>query len=181
MEVVAVDILGPLPESTAGNIYVLVAADYFTKWVEAFTIPNQVAITVAKKITDQMFCRFSPPEQLHSDQGRQFESDLLKEICDIFQIKKSRTTPYHPQCDGQVERFNRTLLHMLATTPDLIGKIIWQKCAWPITQVYIPLLGSPHTFLCLGVNQDYRLTLCTLQRRVNLQVLKSMRTMYDWD
>ena len=63
-----------------------------------------------------MFCRFSPPEQIHSDQGRQFESDLLKEICDIFQIKKARTTPYHPQCDGQVERFNRTLLHMLATT-----------------------------------------------------------------
>ena len=116
MEVVAVDILGPLPESTAGNVYVLVAADYFTKWVEAFAIPNQEAITVAKKLTDQMFCRFSPPEQLHSDQGRQFESDLLKEICDIFQIKKSRTTPYHPQCDGQVERFNRTLLHMLTTT-----------------------------------------------------------------
>ena len=67
MEVVAVDILGPLPESTAGNVYVLVAADYFTKWVEAFAIPNQEAITVAKKLTDQMFCRISPPEQLRED------------------------------------------------------------------------------------------------------------------
>ena len=102
MKVVAVDILGPLPENTTGNVYDLVAADYFTKWVEAFAIPNQEAITVAKKLTDQMFCRFSPPEQIHSDQGRQFESDLLKEICDIFQIKKSRTTTYHPQCDVQV-------------------------------------------------------------------------------
>ena len=116
MQVVAVDILGPLPESTAGNCYVLVAADYFTKWVETYAIPNQEAVTVAKKLTEQMFCRFSPPDQLHSDQGRQFESKLLQEICKIFHIKKTRTTPYHPQCDGQVERFNRTLLHMLSTT-----------------------------------------------------------------
>ena len=105
-----------LPESTAGNCYVLVAADYFTKWVETYAIPNQEAVTVAKKLTEQMFCRFSPPDQLHSDQGCQFESKLLQEICKIFHIKKTRTTPYHPLCDGQVERFNRTLLNMLSTS-----------------------------------------------------------------
>ena len=56
------------------------------------------------------------PEQLHSNQGRQFESNLMKEICDILKIKKTRTSAYHPQCDGLVERFNRTLLRMLSTT-----------------------------------------------------------------
>ena len=96
MEVVAVDILGPLTESTAGNVYVLVALDFFTKWVEAFAIPNQEAITVAKKLTDQMFCRFSPPEQIHSDQGRQFKSDLLKEICDIFSNQKNKNYTLSP-------------------------------------------------------------------------------------
>ena len=116
MQVVGVDIMGPLPESEAGNSYVLVASDYFTKWVEVYAIPNQEAVTVAKKLTDEMFCRFSPPEQLHSDQGRQFESELMKEICKLLNIRKTRTTPYHPQCDGLVERFNRTLLNMLATT-----------------------------------------------------------------
>ena len=116
MQVVSVDILGPLPESEAGNSYVLVAGDHFTKWMEAYAIPNQEAITVARKLTDEMFCRFSPPEQLHSDQGRQFESDLIKHICKILNVHKTRTSPYHPQCDGLVERFNRTLLHMLATT-----------------------------------------------------------------
>ena len=116
MQVVGVDIMGPLPESEQGNVYVLVAADYFTKWVEVYAIPNQEAITVAKKLTDEMFCRFSPPEQLHSDQGRQFESELMKEICKLLNIRKTQTTPYHPQCDGLVERFNRTLLDMLATT-----------------------------------------------------------------
>lgn len=116
MQVVAVDILGPLPESTAGNSYILVVGDYFTKWLEAYAIPNQEAITVAKKLVDQMFCRFSPPEQLHSDQGKQFESKLIQEVCNLLRIKKTRTSPYHPQCDGLVERSNRTLLNMLATT-----------------------------------------------------------------
>ena len=63
-----------------------------------------------------MFCRFSPPEQLHSDQGKQFESAVLQEVCEILGMRKSRTSPYHPQCDGLVERYNRTLLDMLATT-----------------------------------------------------------------
>ena len=116
MQVVAVDILGPLPESESGNSYILVAGDYFTKWMEAYPIPKQEAIAIAKVLVDEMFCRFSPPEQLHSDQGRQFESSIMKEVCEILGIRKSRTSPYHPQCDGLVERFNRTLLSMLATT-----------------------------------------------------------------
>ena len=87
MQIVAVDILGPLPESEAGNSCILVAGDYFTKWMEAYIILNQETTTIAKKLVDEMFCRFSPPEQLHSDQGRQFESTLMKEICDILKIK----------------------------------------------------------------------------------------------
>ena len=66
--------MGPLPETESGSKYVLVAVDYFTRWVEAYEIPNQEATTVARKLVDEMFSRFSPPEQLHSDQGRQFES-----------------------------------------------------------------------------------------------------------
>ena len=116
MQVVAVDILGPLPESESENSFVLVAGDYFTKWMEAYPIHNQEAETVARKLVDEMSCRFSPPEQLHSDQGRQFESGLIKEICNILRIKKTRTSLYHTQCDGLVEQFNRTLLDMLATT-----------------------------------------------------------------
>jgi len=83
--------------------------------MEVYAIPNQKAIIVAQKLVDQLFCRFSPPEQLHSDQGKQFESALLHEVCNILGMKKSRTSPYHPQCDGLVECYNRTLLDMLAT------------------------------------------------------------------
>lgn len=66
---------------------------------------NQEAATIAQKLLDEMFCRFSPPEQLHSDQGRQFEAGLITELCQMLHIEKTRTTPYHPQSDGQIERF----------------------------------------------------------------------------
>ena len=116
MQTVAVDIVGPLPVSPSGNRYVLVALDYFTKWAEAYPIPNQEAGTICPKWVNEMFLRFGLPEQLHSDQGRQFESTLLTEVCKCLGVRKSRTTPYHPQSDGLVERFNRTLLGILATT-----------------------------------------------------------------
>ena len=118
MQMVSADILGPFPESESGNSYILVATDYFTCWAEAYPIPDQEALTVAKKLTDEMFLRFSPPEQLHCDQGHQFESRLLAEVCKLLHIQKSRTTAYHPQSDGLAERWNRTLLGMLSTCVD---------------------------------------------------------------
>ena len=86
MQMVATDILGPLPEFSSGNSYILVAADYFIRWVEAYPILSQEAVVVARKLVNEMFCRFSPPEQLHSDQGRQFESQLLAEVCKLLGI-----------------------------------------------------------------------------------------------
>ena len=117
-QMVAADIMGPLPESEAGNSYLLVVGDYFTHWMEAFPIPNQEAITFARILVDRYFCRFGIPEQLHSDQGKQFESALFQEVCKILRIEKTRTTPYHPQSDGLVERYNRTLKTMLTTCTD---------------------------------------------------------------
>jgi len=73
LQIVAADIMGPLPTSKNGNRYILVVSDYFTKWVEAYAIPNQEATTVAHQLIN-MFCHFSLPEQLHSDMGAQFES-----------------------------------------------------------------------------------------------------------
>ena len=72
LQLVAMDIVGPFPESPDSNTYVLVVADYFTRWTEAYALPNQEASTVARKLVDEFFLRFSPPEQLHSDQGPKF-------------------------------------------------------------------------------------------------------------
>ena len=111
---VAMDILGPLPETEKGNKYILVIGDYFTKWKEAYPLPNMEAMTVARHLVSEFMCRFGVPEQLHSDQGRNFESGVIKGICELLQVRKTRTTPYHPQSDGMVERFNRTLLNLLS-------------------------------------------------------------------
>jgi transposase InsO family protein len=72
------------------------------------------ARTVAKIIVEEFIARCGVPYSIHSDQGRQFESLLFQEMCSLLQIEKTHTTPYHPQSDGMVERFNRTLLKMMS-------------------------------------------------------------------
>lgn len=113
MERVAVDILGPLPLSSSGNRYALVMSDCFTKWTECVAIPNQEAKTVAQAFVNNFVCRFGAPLQLHSDQGKCFESKLFNEVCSLLDIEKTRTTSMRPQANGTVERFNRTLASML--------------------------------------------------------------------
>ena len=108
------DILGPLPLTVRGNRYVLVVGDYFTKWMEAYPVPNTEAGTVANVFVHHFVSRFGVPDVLHTDQGRNFESTLMKEVCQLLGIVKTRTTPYHPQSDGLVERFNLTLLNLLS-------------------------------------------------------------------
>ena len=118
MERIAMDILGELPLTSKGNKYILVVSDYFTKWVEAFAMPNMEARTVAEFVVQEVVTRFGVPYTIHSDQGRQFEDKVFTEMCKLLHVKKTRTTPYHPQSDGMVERYNKTLLSMLRTLVD---------------------------------------------------------------
>ena len=113
-ERIAVDITGPLSKSDRGNKYILVISDYFTKWTEAYAIPNQEAVTIARVLTEEFISRYGVPMEIHSDQGRNFESSLFKEVLSILGLDKTRTTPLRPQSDGMVERFNRTLKNMLS-------------------------------------------------------------------
>ncbi|UYV71663.1 K02A2.6-like, partial [Cordylochernes scorpioides] len=113
-ERIAIDVAGPLPVTEDGNKYLLVAMDYFTKWPEVYAIPNQKAATVARVLVDNLICRFGVPLELHSDQGRNFESEIFRELCQVLGIWKTRTTPLHPQSDGMVERFNKTMVEHLS-------------------------------------------------------------------
>ncbi|XP_063868206.1 uncharacterized protein LOC135104608 [Scylla paramamosain] len=114
MERVAVDIAGLLPLTPRGNWYICVVMDYFTKWPEAYALPNHEAETVAGVLVNEFFTRFGVPAELHSDQGRKFESQMFRECCELLGTRKIQTTPLHPQSDGMVERFNRTLAQQLA-------------------------------------------------------------------
>ena len=114
MERVAVDIVGPLPRTDNGIIYILSAIDYFTKWPEAYALPDQESETVAGALLGGIFSRFGVPDTLHSDQGRNFESRVFAAMCSRLGIQKTRTTPLRPQSDGLVERLHRTLGQQLA-------------------------------------------------------------------
>ena len=109
LERIAIDIMGPLPLTRNGNEYIMVLQDYFTKWSEAYALPNHRAITVADKLVTEFICKFGCPHQIHTDQGREFESNLFHAICDKLGIDKTRTCPYRPQSAGMVERNNRTI------------------------------------------------------------------------
>ena len=113
MERVHIDILGPLQLSRSGNKYILMMVDQFTKWVECVPLQTQTAEVVAKACVTHFFSRFGAPLQLHTDQGKNFDSKLFKEICALMEITKTRTTAYRPCSNGQVERYNRTLLQMI--------------------------------------------------------------------
>jgi hypothetical protein len=112
LDLVTADIIGPLVRTHAGNKYILVVVDHFSKLVDLFAMPDAVARTVAEKLV-KFICVYGVPERILTDQGKNFQSALLYwlwELLDVFQL---RTTPYHPECDGQTERFNRTLEGML--------------------------------------------------------------------
>ncbi|XP_034560089.1 uncharacterized protein LOC117827597 [Notolabrus celidotus] len=114
MDLVCIDFLSMEPDSK-GISNVLVVTDHFTRYAQAFPTRNQTALTVAKILVEKYFIHYGLPTRIHSDQGRDFESRLIKELLKLLGIRKSRTTPYHPQGDPQPERFNRTLLSMLGT------------------------------------------------------------------
>ena len=82
--------------------------------MEAYPIPDQQAETVASKLVEEFVCRFGVPNELHSDQGRNFESAVFQEMCRILGIHKTRTTPYNPKSDGLVERYNRTIVNAVS-------------------------------------------------------------------
>ena len=108
-----IDILGPLPETKNKTKYLLVIGDYFTRWMEALPLPNQKAEVVAKTLVHEFISNFGVPLEIHTDQGKNFESVLFREVCRLLEIKKTRTTPYHLASNGLVERFNRTLAKMI--------------------------------------------------------------------
>ena len=107
------DIMGPLPTSNRGNKYVLVVTDHFTRWVEIFAVPDQTAVTCAEIILNDVIARFGCPHDMHSDQGRNYISQIFVDLCRMLEIRKTRSSPYNPRCNGQAERFNRTLIKMI--------------------------------------------------------------------
>ena len=115
----------PADSKSGKDVNVLIIMDHFTRYAQAHITSSQKAPIVAKTLWDKFFVHYGFPEKILSDQGRNFESQLISELCELTQVKKLRTTPYRPEGNGSCERFNRTLISMLGTLPDDF------KSKWP--------------------------------------------------
>ena len=111
-QIVGVDIID-FPPTKQGNRHVLVFQDYFSKWPMVYPIPDQKSWRIAKILCEDIIPMFGVPEALLSDRGANLVSHLMMDLCQLLGVKKLNTTAYHPQCNGMVERLNRTLKTML--------------------------------------------------------------------
>jgi transposase InsO family protein len=109
-----VDLCGPFPLSRNGNLYAVIFMDRFSRFPEAFGIPDKKAETVAKVLVEQIVCRYGCPRTLLSDRGGEFLSVLSSETYKLMNIKKLNTSGYRPQTNGMVEKFNHTLAQSIS-------------------------------------------------------------------
>ena len=142
LELLCIDFLTIEVQGQKQNI--LVVMDHFTKYAQAFLTKDQTAKTVARTLWNDFFLVFGFPSRIHSDQGRDFESKLLREVCNIAGISKTRTTPYHP-AGNPVERFNRTLIGMLRTLEE-DQKKDWRKHLKTVLHAYNAIIHESTGF-----------------------------------
>ncbi|KAJ8332253.1 hypothetical protein SKAU_G00427360 [Synaphobranchus kaupii] len=134
LELVCVDFWSA-EDNNNKSVDVLVITDHFTKLAHAFPCQDQTAKKVARKLWDNFFCVYGFPQRLHSDQGANFQSELMAELLELAGVGKSRTSPYHPMGNGGTERFNRTLGSMLRSLP-LRSKHKWPQMIQTMTFAY---------------------------------------------
>src|SRR5215208_3096728 len=125
-EKIGIDIVGPLPKTARKNRYIVIAMDYLTKWPEARAIPDMTAKSVASFFYEDIVCRYGCPKEIVSDNGSAFISKMVESLLENHQVKHRLISPYHPQSNGLVERFNRTLCKALAKYVQLLEQD-WDK------------------------------------------------------
>ncbi|CAF1509411.1 unnamed protein product [Rotaria sordida] len=117
-QLIGIDYTGPFPTTPQRNKYVLAITDYFTKWVIAIPLPNQTARTTAEALYEHYICIYGVPMRILSDQGSHFNNELMVAFTQLLGCHHIKSTPYHPQTNGAIERFNATFERQLAKVTD---------------------------------------------------------------
>ena len=132
---------------------VLVIVDHFTRYIQAFVMNNHTAHTTARVLYNNFFSIFGFPQKLMSDQGTEFTGDVIAVMCKLLEIEKIRTTPYHLQTNGSVERVHQTLQRMIGKL-DLEKRRKWPEHIGSVLIAYnatwSQVTGTPCTSLCSG-------------------------------
>ena len=115
MELVHMDYLTIEHGKTGKDVNILIITDHYSRFAQAIKTTNQTAFTTAQAAYNHFFSKYGFPEKIVTDQGTNFESDLFQKLCKVADITKLRTTSYHPQGNGNSERFNSTLINMIRT------------------------------------------------------------------
>ena len=149
-QLVAMDFVGPLPETESGNKHMLVITDAFSKYAEVIPLPNQTAAVTADALVWKYFCKHGVPSILHSDQGKNFESAIIQQLCERLNIKKTRTSGYHPAGNGGVERYNKTLIERISFLLEQDDQTDWEE--W-IPQALFDYHCTPHSSTGLTPSQ----------------------------
>ena len=153
-QILGIDIM-ELPKTTAGNKYVIVLQDFLTKWPMVYAAPDQKAQRIARLLAEELVPFCGVPEGVLSDRGTNLLSHLVQDVCRLLGIKKLNTTAYHPQCDGMVERLNRTLKAMLRKHASQFGTQ-WDTylpgVLWAYRNTIHEATGEKPSFLLFGID-----------------------------
>lgn len=117
-QLIGIDYSGPFPPTPQGNRYVLAITDYFTKWIIAIPLSNQTAQTTAEALYEHYICIYGVPMRILSDQGSHFNNELMTAFTTILGCHHIKSTAYHPQTNGAIERFNSTFERQIAKLTD---------------------------------------------------------------
>ena len=134
MESICIDFLS-FERSKGGHGNILVITDHFTYYAQAFSMRNQLAETTAEILFENVIVHYRFPALIHRDQGKNFENNLIKELCSLAEIEKSWTTPHHSMGNGMIKRFNQTLLNLLGTL-EYHQKTDWKSVVAPLVHAY---------------------------------------------
>ena len=189
LELVHMDFLTIGKPNTDKMVNILIVTDHFTKYAQAYVTPNQMAPTVACTLWENFLVHNGWPTKILTDQGKCFESALVKELCSIAQVQKIRTMPYHPEMNGTCEHFNSTLINMLGTLP-VKSKKEWQDWVSTMTHAYNCTIShatayKPYYLMYgreprLAIDVKYGVTMPTLTNNVRYNYIKKLQARLRW-